>query len=260
MRIEYIFQLDFAFLETFSTRTETKWGSLFLNENQPAFYDANHAHISEPCDNPQEVMENVIAFYQSKNITPRFYLYNLGLIENLVSTLKDHQFGYEELTTPVQLWDKKILNKQINDNILFEIVDERNYSEALAIECSIQEFGGKEVREKAFEHEFNHPNFIHYLLRYDGIACASACLFVSDKQARLETVATLEAYRGRGLIGDLIHSIQKEAAKMDLENLWVFPINEEIEKVYMKYGFHTVEKLMMGHAFLGGKSIGEIRG
>ena len=56
-----------------------------------------------------------------------------------------------------------------------------------------QEFGGREVREKAFEEEFNHPNFIHYLLRYDGVACATACLFISGNQARLESVATLEA-------------------------------------------------------------------
>ena len=259
MRIEHIFRLDFAYLETFSTRTDKNWGSLFLNENQPSYYDANHAHISEPCENPQEVMEQVIAFYQSKNIIPRFYLYNIEAIGNLISTLKENHFGYEELTTPVQLWDNKILNEKLNENVHFEIVTESNYSEALDIECSIKEFGGREVREKAFEEEFNHPNFIHYLLRYDGVACATACLFISGDQARLESVATLEAYRGRGLIGDLIHYIQKEAAKMDLENLWVFPINEEIEKVYLKYGFHTVEKLITGHAFLGGKSIGEIR-
>lgn len=260
MRIEHILRLDSAYLETFSTRTKTKWGSLFLNENQPFYYDANHAHISEPCENPQEVIEDVIAFYQSKNIIPRLYLYNLDAIGNLISTLKNNDFGYEELTMPVQLWDNKIFNKKLNENVLFEIVTESNYPEALAIECSIKEFGGKEVRAKAFEEEFNHSNFMHYLLRYDGVACATACLFISENQARLETVATLEAYRGKGLIGDLIHYIQKEAAKKDLENLWVFPINEEIEKVYLKYGFHTVEKLITGHAFLGGKSIIEIRG
>jgi N-acetylglutamate synthase-like GNAT family acetyltransferase len=76
----------------------------------------------------------------------------------------------------------------------------------------------------------------------------------------MESVATLEEYRGRGLIGDLIHFIQKEATKREVKNLWVFPINEQIEKVYLKYGFHTVEKLITGHAFLGGKSILEIRG
>jgi predicted acetyltransferase len=75
----------------------------------------------------------------------------------------------------------------------------------------------------------------------------------------MESVATLEEYRGRGLIGELIHYIQKEVAKKGLENLWVFPINEKIEKVYQKYGFKTVAKLKIGHAFLGGRSIKEIQ-
>ncbi len=140
-----------------------------------------------------------------------------------------------------------------------KVVTDQNYTEALHIECSIKEFGGKEVRDKAFAKEFNHPNFEHYLLRYNDAACATACLFVDGNQARMESVATLDEYRGRGLIGELIHSIQVEVDKKGLENLWVFPINEKIEKVYQKYGFRTVEKLKMGHAFLGGKSITEIQ-
>lgn len=43
-----------------------------------------------------------------------------------------------------------------------------------------------------------------------------------------------------------------------LDNLWVIPINEKVEKVYEKYGFETVEKIKTGHAFLEGKSIKEI--
>ncbi|MDF2066420.1 GNAT family N-acetyltransferase [Bacillus sp. Cr_A10] len=116
------------------------------------------------------------------------------------------------------------------------------------------------MREKAFELEFNHPSFEHYILRYNGIACATACIFVNDKQARMESVATLEEFRSRGLIGELIHFIQTEIEKRCYENLWVFPINERVEKVYQRYGFKTVEKLKTGHAYLGGRSITEIQG
>jgi N-acetylglutamate synthase-like GNAT family acetyltransferase len=157
------------------------------------------------------------------------------------------------------LWDRKVLEKEKHKETSIELVTKENYPEALHI-SSIREFGGKAVREKAIEVEFNHPSFVHYLLRYNGIACATACIFISDNQARMESVATLEEYRGRGLIGELIHYIQAEVAKKGLENLWVFPINEKIEKVYQKYGFKTVVKLKMGHAFLGGRSIKEIQG
>ncbi|MFX3675210.1 MAG: GNAT family N-acetyltransferase [Paenisporosarcina sp.] len=260
MSLQDKFLLNFAYLETFSKRTDTGWGSLFCNENQPVYYDANHAHISDAIVNPQLIIDEVVSFYESKKITPRFYLYNLDSLQNLISTLKLNHFGYEELISPVQLWDKQIREKDKNERVTIEIVTKSNYLETLLIECSIKEFGGKEVREKAFEQEFNHPSFVHYLLRYNGVACATACLFITNKQARMESVATLEEFRGRGLIGELIHYIQMEAVKKEIENLWVFPINENIEKVYQKYGFQTVEKLKTGHAFLGGKSIKEIQG
>ncbi|MEI4770826.1 GNAT family N-acetyltransferase [Psychrobacillus sp. FJAT-51614] len=259
MNLQDIISLDFAYLDTFSKRKDTKWGSLFYNESQPSYYDANHAHISDLSVNPSLIMEEVVKFYNSKNIIPRFYLYNLDLQQELISILIANSFGYEELMGPVQLWDKKLLEKERDEHLLIERVSKHNYSEALHIECSIKEFGGKEVREKAFEVEFNHPSFEHYLLRFNGTACATACIFICDNQARMESVATLEEFRGRGLIGELIHFIQTEVAKKGYENLWVFPINERVEKVYQKFGFKTVSKLKMGHAYLGGRSIKEIQ-
>jgi N-acetylglutamate synthase-like GNAT family acetyltransferase len=255
-----VFSLDFAYFETFTNRVETTWGSFFCNENQPDYYDANHAHISDTVYNPKLIIEEVIRFYDSKKIIPRFYIYNLDTQQELIEQLKLNHFGFEELISPVQLWEQKVLERETRKEISIELVTRENYSEALYIECSIKEFGGKAVREKAFDVEFNHPSFIHYLLRYEGIACATACIFISNNQARMESVATLEEYRGQGLIGELIHYIQAEVAKKKLENLWVFPINEKIEKVYQKYGFKTVAKLKMGHAFLGGRSIKEIQG
>ncbi|MBA4535979.1 GNAT family N-acetyltransferase [Bacillus aquiflavi] len=257
--LQHIFALDFAYLETFTTRTHTNWGILFCNENNPLYFDANHAHISEFSTEPQSIIHEVVKFYQSKGIIPRFYIYNLDKQKEFISLLKINKFRFEELITPVQLWNKKIFEKAAPENMTIELVTEKNYVEALEIECSIKEFGGKEVREKAFEQEFKHSKYNHYLLRYNDIACATACLFINEQQARMESVATLKDYRGKGFIGFLIQHIQKEVANMGLENLWVFPINEKIGKVYQKYGFTTVEKIKMGHAYLEGRSIHEIQ-
>lgn len=259
MNYQDIIKLEFAYLETFSKRTETDWGSLFCNENQPTYYDANHAHISRNSDTPQQIIDEVVRYYETKKIIPRFYIYDLENQQNLIASLKLNNFGYEELISPVQLWDKKMLEKENNKDVEIELVTKNNYQETINIECRIKEFGGREVREKAFEQEFNHSNFKHFLLRYNGIPCATACIFKHDNQARMESVATLEEFRGRGLIGELIHYLQVEVSKEGLENLWVFPINEKIEKVYQKYGFNTVAKWKMGHAYLGGRSIKEIQ-
>lgn len=257
--LKELLMLDRTYFETFSKRMDTSWGTLFYNENQPNYYDSNHAHIIEKCLNPQSVVEEVISYYQSKKIIPRFYIYNIESQQNLINELKTRGFRYEELASPIQLWNNQVVNIQNSNRIVVEIVTNKNYQEAVDVESSITEFGGKESIEKVFKEQFNHPSFTYYLLRYDGKPCSTACIFEDGEQARMESVATIKEFRGKGLIGVLIQFIQKEVKKRGLKKLWVFPINEPIEKVYEKYGFQTVVNLTIGHAFLSGKSIREIR-
>ncbi len=260
MSLQDVLMLDFAYLETFTNRIDTQWGAIFCNENQRNYYDSNHAHISDAYSNPELVIEDVINYYIPRKIIPRFYIYNLDRQQNLLSELKSKGFKYEELINPVQLWNNRVIEMDHNPLTTIEKVTDENVQEALEIECSIKEFGGKEAVEKVFKEQFNHPAFTHYLLRYDNKACSSACIFKYGNQARLESVATKEAFRGKGLIGEIIHFIQTEVTNRGIKKFWVFPINESVEKVYQKYGFQTVDKLRMGHAFLGGKSINEIQG
>ncbi|MGC5323946.1 GNAT family N-acetyltransferase [Brevibacillus sp. SYSU BS000544] len=253
-----IIELDFAYLDTFSKRVDTEWGSLFCNEKNPLYYDANHAHVHRLIQDPVQVVDEVITFYQSRGIFPRFYIYDIDQHQALLAELRARQFGIEELVAPVQLWQGKVISLERNPAVTIEKVTEANFDEAVAIECSIKELGGK-IREQALREEFNHSGYTHFLLRYEGVACSTACIFQHGSQARMESVATLESYRGKGLIGELIAHVQEEAIKKGYENLWVFPINERVEKVYQKYGFETVDSVRVAHAFLGGKSIAEVR-
>lgn len=254
-----ILELDIAYLDTLTKRINRPWGYLFYNEAQPTYFDANHAHIHENPKNSKAVIEEVILFYKERNIIPRFYLYNLEKLSSFMKELASFKFGFEELISPIQIWNGEVHVQNKSEYISIERVTKENFNEALEIECSIKELGGREVREKALAEEFKHPAFSHYLLRYDGEACATACLFVHGGQVRMESVATKEQFRGRGLIGELIYFLQAEVKKAGKEDLWVFPINEKVEKVYAKYGFITVEKFITGHAFLGGSSIKEIQ-
>jgi GNAT superfamily N-acetyltransferase len=255
-----VVELDIAYLDTFTNRIDTNWGYLFHNEAQPSYYDANHAHILEVPANPKAVIEEVIQFYKNKNLPPRFYIYDPENQSELIQELHNHGFKYEELISPVQIWNKEINQHQPNGQVTIEVVTEANFDEALEIECNIAELGGREVREKSFPEEFKHPAFTHYLLRYNGVACSTACIFEQNGLSRMESVATLEEYRGKGLIGELIYFIQKEAQKRGIDDLWVFPINERVEKVYARYGFDSVGKFKTGHAYVSGKSIKELQG
>lgn len=258
--LEDVLKMDCAYLSTFTTKIDTSWGMIFYNENHPNYYDANHAHIHQTCDHPKSVINEVTRFYQDKGIIPRFYLYNVDQLQAFISEAKANHYRYEEFISPVQLWNHKIIDIEINSTVTIEKVTEDNYQEALEIEGSITEFGGLDTIKKVFRAQVNNPAFTHYLLRYEGIACSTACIFVDRDQARLESVATLEAYRGKGLIGAIIQFIQDEVIKREITQLWVFPINETIEKVYQKYGFQTVANVKNAHIFLEGKSIKEIQG
>ncbi|MGG5252483.1 GNAT family N-acetyltransferase [Neobacillus sp. SM06] len=258
--LKKVLELDFAYLETFTNRIETEWGCYFYNEMQPNYYDANHAHVDSTSDDPKKVMADAISFYQKRNLTPRFYLYDLDRHQRLLAELKEYGFGVEEFNDPVQVWNRRITEQENDPRITIEQVTEDNFTEAMEIECSINELGGRSVREKAFAQEFRQPAYTHFLLRYEGTPCATACIFAHNNQARMESVATVEAFRGRGLIGHLIRHIQRVAAERKVENLWVFPISERVEKVYQKNGFDTIATIKTGHAFLGGKSIQEIHG
>lgn len=258
-KLEQMMALDCEYIESFAHSTRREWGVLFYNETQPTYYDANHAQIWQPVTQTEEVLLEIKAFYEQKSLTPRIYLYNVEQNQLFIQALKQYGFQHEELSHLVQLWNGILTDVPWNKDITVEQVTRMNYEEALDIECSISEFGGREVREMAFAHEFSHPQFTYYLLRYEGVACCTACLFHSGKQARIESVATLEKYRGKGLIGRLIHHLQRVALELQIEKLWVFPINERVERVYEKSGFQRVFTLNSVHAFTSGRSIREIQ-
>jgi ribosomal protein S18 acetylase RimI-like enzyme len=257
--LNQIEELDFALLQSFSKKEDKPWGVLFCNGHQPDYYDANHAHVSEQPEYPEKVIDEVVTFYENLNVIPRFYLYNLESLTGFIAQLKEKGFRYEDFSQPIQLWNQNVIQLPSNKDVTIEKVTSKNYHEALSVECQIEEFGGKTVREKAFETEFNDQRYTHYLLKYKGTPCSTACLFVHNNHGRIESVATLDEFRGKGLIGIVLQYIQREAQNLQLEKLWVHPINERVEKVYNRYGFTTVLTLKTGHAFLRGKGIKEIQ-
>ncbi|MYL39597.1 GNAT family N-acetyltransferase [Halobacillus litoralis] len=258
--MKQIEELDFALLQSFSNKQDQPWGVLFWNQDQPEYYDANHAHLSDQPDDPEKVIYEVTSFYKAMNIIPRFYLYGFESKSSFIALLKEKGFQYEEFPQPIQLWNKKVIQLPCNKNVTIEKVDFKNYNDALWVECQINEFGGRVVREKALESEFNDNRYSHYLLKYKGIPCSTICLFVHANQGRVESVATIEEYRGKGLIGFLLQHVQSESQNLRLEKLWVHPISEQVEKVYSRYGFTTILTLQTGHAYLGRKGIREIQG
>ncbi|EMF45241.1 hypothetical protein B481_3408 [Planococcus halocryophilus Or1] len=94
--LKQINELDFALLQSFSTKHDRPWGALFLNEHQPDYYDANHAYVSEQPEHPEKVIDEVVSFYRSHSITPRFYLDYIDSLTSFIAQLKITAFSMKK--------------------------------------------------------------------------------------------------------------------------------------------------------------------
>ncbi|WP_155590545.1 GNAT family N-acetyltransferase [Lysinibacillus cavernae] len=257
--LERIIQLDIDYVKSFSEMEACQEGALFYNKAIPTYYDANHAHIWRKIEDPHVFLQNIKDFYQSKSLVPRLYLYNLEENQSCIKALETNGFQYEHFNDEIQCWNGEFLLLTPNPTIQIERVTAANMEEALAVEMSISTFGEPSLIKKAFEQTYHSPNFTYYLLKLDGVACCSASIFVSGNQGRVESVATIESYRGRGLIGYMLQHIQQQSVKLGLERLWILPINEQVAKVYDRANFKSVATISSIHAFTEGKSIQDIR-
>lgn len=258
-KIEHIMQLDIDYIKSFSEMETCHEGVLFYNKEMPTYYDANHAHIWKKISNPDLFLKHIKKYYQAKSLIPRLYLYNVEENQSCIEALEINGFQYESFTDDVQCWNGEYSPLTHNPAIQIERVTAANMEEALAVEMSISTFGEPALIKKAFEQTYRSPHFTYYLLKLDGIACCTANIFISGNQGRVESVATLESYRGRGLIGYILQHIQQESVKQGLEYLWILPINEQVAKVYDKANFKSVGKVESIHAFTEGKCIKQIR-
>lgn len=258
-QIEQIMQLDCDYIKSFSHSEIRKEGMYFYNKEMSTYYDANHAHIWREIKDPQSFLLDIKKFYEAKSLVPRLYLYGIEENQHCVEALQEHGFQYETFIDEIQCWNGEFVQLSPAPEIQIERVTDANLSEALAIEMSITTFGEPALIKEAFLRTYHSPHFKYYLLRVGGVACCTANVFTTKKQGRIESVATLESYRGRGLISYLLQHIQKESVKEALEHLWILPISEQVAKVYAKSNFETVGKVSSIHAFTEGKSIQEIR-
>lgn len=259
LQVEQIMQLDIDYIKSFSQVEKWEEGMLFYNQEMPTYYDANHAHIWRKIKDAPSFFTDIKQFYETKGLVPRLYLYNIEENQHCVEALQECGFQHETFTGEIQRWNGDFVHLPPAPEIQIEHVTDANLSEALAIEMRIPTFGEPTLIKEAFLRTYHSPHFTYYLLRVDGVACCTANVFTTKKQGRIESVATVESYRGRGLIGYLLQHIQKESIKKELEHLWILPISEQVAKVYARANFESVITMTSIHAFTEGKSIQEIR-
>ncbi|WP_067934261.1 GNAT family N-acetyltransferase [Alicyclobacillus kakegawensis] len=244
-----IMEMEHAYKRSFANTKEEDWGYLYWNENNPSHWDANHAWVLRVPENHGATREQVEQFYEGRGIAPRFYIWNLRANQDFMKHLQMNGYRTETSVNAVQIWGGTFVETVSHAEVTVEPVTDENYVDALHVECSMTEFGGREVREKAFEREFHSPLYTHFLMRVHGHPAGIACLFMCGRHARVESVGIVEAFRGRGLVKPLLRRVQEEARTQGCAQLWVFPIDEVAERIYQKCGFATCGRFESAHAY-----------
>lgn len=126
-----------------------EWGILYCNEQNPGYYDANHAYVELPIENPESVISEVITFYEQRGLIPRFYVKNVEKDLLFLQLLKEQGFQYEEFEDILQVWTGNIISIQTDENIYIEKVTDKNEQAACEVICGVTEMGDPEMRKRA---------------------------------------------------------------------------------------------------------------
>ncbi len=126
--LERIMQLDIEYVKSFSEVEVSKEGPLFYNQAIPTYYDANHAQIWRKIEQPDAFLQAIKAFYQSKSLIPRIYLYNLEENHLCIEALEKHGFQYEHFVNEIQYWNGEYAILPPNPAIQIERVTDANIS------------------------------------------------------------------------------------------------------------------------------------
>lgn len=240
--------LDMEFFKTISNFIPTKWGGYYYNLDAPNYYDANHAHVDSNEINHDNIDE-IFSFYASKKITPRIYFYGDNNQDYYREVCHSSNFSYRRSTDRL-LFINTAENReliQMSDGITIHHVKGDLCKEAIKLLSDIQEFGGEGIRESILIKQMSNSNFYYYILKINGEPCSVASIFNMGKVARLEDVATLEKFRGKGLIGELIDYIIFHLRRKGIDEVNVIPNNESSEGVYLKYGFQVKNEFITGY-------------
>lgn len=248
-------EIDREIIKTLCPYEQRDWGFLSWNKGNPTQYYTNHAQIIEPCSDVEVVIEEVIEFYQGQGLTPRFYVYEIERHGELLNALREHGFSFDkEGDTKYMRWNGETFAdavlEQPTSAVVIERVNDDNAEAAFTVLSGVSEFQQGEFMRLAFEAERKNPLYYHFVLFENGQPAAFSQFMISGDYVMIEGVSTLPAFRGKGYAGHLIARIQREFQLLGKKQLGLIPANEQVEKLYKRYGFETLGATKFVMAFL----------
>ena len=235
--IENIIYAEHNFPRLFSNMQCTNYGILFFNENIKMSYDSNHAIIMDKFGNDyDQIIDEIIYFYESKIITPRVY-----------SSLKNGQ---------INILEKLLLNKYFivekhkNKYLIQKLKCLINIPHTLKIEridnvqklTSMENFYDNEWEFPLLKAKIENKNY-HFFAGYkDDTAVTICAIQYIDDIGRIDDIETKEKHRGKGYSRQMIsHLVKYHQENCNNKVLYLWYNNPIAGKIYREAGFVDLE-------------------
>ncbi|MFC2035819.1 GNAT family N-acetyltransferase [Chloroflexota bacterium] len=236
--INKMLQSENTFYESFSSKIITDYGINYYNHLNPLSYDSNHAHILHISENPQQSIQDIVEFYQKRQLTPRIYGSfvdkELELLQPSLEssgfTVVIHDNTFLRFPTrQIQQIDSKASARritQISDDIVELILtDEAAGDWEINVVKTV-------VKDRRF-HFFG--------LFYLGKCVSIGSINIMDGYTRFDNVKTHINYRRQHFGTRLIDYLVKYHANISNNHLYIWSDNPFAVDLYKKIGFQEIE-------------------
>ena len=235
---QQMFNLDIALSRLFSQVEERPYGLLFYNEDNPGHHTANSARRIR-ADDPEAVIEQIIAFYRVRRLRPRIKVNDGSEPADLAARLEARGFVVEPSAPRVMQSAPRSSPYTPPAPITVRRALAADRPTIVHIGSEGTAGPDNDWYARKLRYLLPQPAVRYYLASFDGEPASTACVFQGTGVALIEDVATLPAYRERGLATALIARIQAEATTPLLLEVEA----ENAARLYARAGFRDCGEL-----------------
>ncbi len=233
------------FPKIFTNYEERPYGILFYNEANRDSYDSNHAVIyKDRIDDLQTVLDDIILFYESKNLRPIIYQSMLddGWFEEISSTLTEAGF---KNWTELQEYMLPTGENKIVPNPAFEVIKVEKWSDELeTVFLEAEEPWEIEVAKDSL----NNPRSWMFAAKDNGKTIGLLYGHISDTACRGDYLLVSKKHRRNGAGRALFHAYVEWCKQTGIDNAYLWPDGETPKRIYEEGGYEFVEVRKAGRA------------
>ena len=204
-------KLDIARARVAGQVAERPYGLLFFNAANPQYYTANMARWIR-ADEPEPVVEAIIAFYRGHRLTPRIKVDALTQPADLATRLEARGFTSDTSTAQVMVWDGVPVPTRVAPAISVRRAGPADLDVLVRVAAEGFGEGDSTWMRRKLHQQLAHAAVRHYLASFDGEPASCASLLDGVGIGLVDDVTTVPGFRGRGLATAMLTRIQADAA------------------------------------------------